>query len=267
MRFTPRALTPKAADASRGHDRHPLRELVTLLAGVGAICAVLYLIAVLIADAVVARISLATEAKLFSGLSTNLPQPAALEPELLARKATADRLLTNLLEKADLPGMPVRLIVWDRPETNAVALPGGTVALTPGLLRCLDEEPGMAFVIAHELGHLHGRDHLHGLGRQISFQVVSALVLSGSGDIQINANQVGQLTFLTHSRHRESAADRYALKLVYDTFGTDAGATRLFEMLSKDDLPSWAYMFQTHPATQERIKKLQRFGEELKLAK
>lgn len=267
MKFTPRALPPEAADASRGHDRHPLRELALLVAGVGAICAVLYLIAVLIADAVVTRISPATEAKVFSGLSTNLPQPSALEPELLTRKAMADRLLTNLLDRADLPGMPVHLIVWDQPETNAVALPGGTIALTLGLLRCMDEEAGMAFVIAHELGHFHGRDHLHGLGRQISFQVVSALILSGSGDLQVSANQVGQLTFLTHSRHRESAADRYALKLVYDTFGTEAGATRLFEMLSKEGLPGWAYMFQTHPATEERIKELQRYAEELKEAK
>ena len=267
MKFTPRALPTAAADASRGHDRHPLRELAMLVGAVGVICAVLYLIAVLIADAVVARISLATEAKLFSSLSTNLPQPAALEPELQARKAMADRLLTNLLANADLPGMPVTLLVWDRPETNAVALPGGTIALTTGLLHCLDEEPGMAFVIAHELGHFHGRDHLHGLGRQISFQVVSALFFSGSGDIQMSAHQVRQFTFLTHSRSRESAADRYALKLVYDTFGTEEGATRFFEMIREDGLPNWATMFQTHPATEERIEELQRYAEELKAAK
>ena len=266
MKFTPRALPTEAADASRGHDRHPLRELTLLIAAVAAICAVLYGIAVLAADAVVARISPATEARLFSGLATNLPQAKALEPELLARKAMADRLLTNLLERAELPGMPVQLIVWDQPDTNALALPGGTIALTTGLLRCLEEEPGMAFVIAHELGHFHGRDHLHGLGRQISFQIVTALVLSGSGDLQFSANQVGQFAFLKHSRTRESAADHYALKLVHDTFGTEQGATKLFEILSQDGLPKWAHMFQTHPATEERIQELQRYAEELKAA-
>jgi Zn-dependent protease with chaperone function len=263
MKFTPRVLPPEAADASRGHDRHPLRELALLVAGVGAICAALYLGAVLIADQVVTRISPATEARVFASFSTNLPQVTELSPGLLEHKTMAGRLLTNLLVKADLPGLPVKLIVWDKVETNAVALPGGTIALTTGLLRCLDDEPGMAFVLAHELGHFHARDHLRGLGRQISFQVVSALVLSGSGDLQIGAGQVGQLAFLSHSRKREAAADRYALKLVHDTYGSEAGAARLFEMLRKDGLPGWVYMFNTHPATEERIKELQRYAEEL----
>jgi len=266
MKFTPRVLPTEAADASRGHDRHPLRELAILVAGVGAICLVLYLIAVLIADAVVTRISPATEARLFSGISSNLPQGAALEPELQTRKAMADRLLTNLLVKADLPNMPVNLVVWDSPQTNALAMPGGTIALTTGLLRCLDEEPGMAFVLAHELGHFHGRDHLRGLGRQISFQVVSSLILSGSGDLQISANQVGQLAFLRHSRQRESQADHYALKLVHDTFSNEEGATKLFEILAKEGLPGWAHVFTTHPATEERIAALQQYAEELKAA-
>ena len=263
MKFTPRALPPEAADASRGHDRHPLRELAMLVAAVGAICAALYLIAVLVADAVVTRISPATEAKLFSSFATNLPQATALSPELLNRQATADRLLTHLLAKANLPGLPVNLIVWDKSETNAVALPGGTIAVTTGLLRCLDEEPGMAFVLAHELGHFHGRDHLRGLGRQISFQVLSALVLSGNGDLQMGAGQMGQLAFLSYSRKRETAADHYALRLVHDTFGSEAGATRLFELLGNESLPGWAYMFATHPGTEERIKELQRYAEEL----
>lgn len=262
MKFTPRALPPGAADASRGHDRHPLRELALLVAGVSAICAVLYLIAVLIADAVVIRISPAREARLFSSFATNLPQATSLAPELQQRKAMADRLLTNLLQKADLPALPVKLIVWDRAETNALALPGGTIAVTTGLLRCLDGEPGMAFVLAHELGHFHGRDHLRGLGRQISFQVVSALVLSGNGDLQMGAGQMGQLAFLSHSRARETAADRYALKLVHDTFGSGTGVTQLFEMLGKNGLPGWAYMFNTHPATEERIKELRRYAAE-----
>jgi Zn-dependent protease with chaperone function len=266
MKFNPRVLPTEAADASRGHDRHPLRELALLVAGVGAICAVLYLIAALLADAVVMRISPATEAKLFSAFATNLPQATALEPELQARKAMADRLLTNLLAHSDLAGVPVQMLVWDQDETNAVALPGGTIALTTGLLRCLDEEPGMAFVIAHELGHFHGRDHLRGIGRQISFQVVSVLVFGG-GDLQVSAAQVGQLAFLSHSRHREAAADRYALKLVHDTFGSEEGATRLFELLSQDGLPGWAYMFSSHPATEERIKELRKQAEAFKTVK
>ncbi len=264
MRFTPRALPPEAADASRGHDRHPLRELGLLVAGVGAICAVAYAGAVLVADAVVSRLSPATEASVFSAFAADLPQARDLSPALLERRATAERLLARLLAKADLGGLPVRLVVWDEAEANAVAVPGGTVAVTVGLLERLEEEPGMAFVLAHELGHFHARDHLRGLGRQVGFQVVSALVLSGSGDLQAGAGQVGQLALLSHSRGRESAADRYALKLVQDTLGDEAGAARLLELLGRDGLPGWASVLRSHPATEARLEALRRYAEELR---
>jgi len=264
MKFTPRALDPAAADASRGHDRHPLRELALLTAGVAAICAVIYLIAVLISDLVVRHISPATEGRLFASFSSALPQPDQLPPELQPRQVAAERLLAQLVPRAGLTGLPVRLQIWDRDDTNAFALPGGTIAVTTGLLRCLDTEPGMAFVLAHELGHFHGRDHLRGVGRQVSFQVVSALIFSGSVEVQFGTSQLGQLGLLAHSRSRETAADRYALQLLFTTFGSDTGATQLFDQLGETGLPGWAYMFQTHPATAERLAELKRYAAELK---
>lgn len=267
MKFTPRTLPPEAADASRGHDRHPLRELALLLAGVGAICAVIYLIAALVADVIARRISPATEARLFASFSSALPTASELPPELQARQTNATRLLGELLPQAGLEGLPVKLIVLDHTETNAFALPGGTIAVTAGLLRCLDTEAGMAFVLAHELGHFHGRDHLRGLGRRVSFQVMNALLFSGGGgEVQLGTSQLGELAFLAHSRDRESKADRYALDLILRTRGSAAGTTQLFEQLGDAGLPGWAYMFNSHPATAERIAALKRHAEELKAA-
>jgi Zn-dependent protease with chaperone function len=263
MKFVPRPLDPEAADASRGHDRHPLRELALLITGVAVICGVLYLLAVLIADAVVSRIAPATEARLFAAFSHSLSEPASLTSEQERTKARAERLLPRLMEKADLAGLPVRLQIWDSPQTNAFALPGGTIVLTRGLLECLDEDISMAFVLAHELGHFHGRDHLRGLGRQISFQVVRALVFSGQSEVRLGADQTAQLAFLAYSRDRESLADRYALRLVHDTLGSNEGATRLFELLRGDRLPGWAYMFNSHPDVQNRIESMRGYSGEL----
>ena len=114
----------------------------------------------------------------------------------------------------------------------------------------------MAFVLAHELGHFSGRDHLRGLSRQLSFQEIMALVFSSQGDMQLGASQAGQLASLAYSRKQEAAADRYAMTLLKRTRGTGAGAMRFFEVLEVDHLPPWAYMFNTHPATVERIKAL-----------
>ena len=264
MKFTPRALPTEAADASRGHDRHPLRELALLTAGIGVICAVIYLVAALIADLVVQRISYATEARLFNSFSSALAAPKTLPPELEERRAQAERLLTKLTPHAGLTGLPVRLVVWDRSDTNAFALPGGTVAVTTGLLRCLDTDAGLAFVLGHELGHFHGRDHLRGFGRRLSFQIVTALLFSSSGEVQLGASQLGQLATLAYSRQREAAADHFAVKLMHDALGSGAGATELFEHLGERDLPGWAYMFNSHPATAERLTALRRYAEALR---
>jgi Zn-dependent protease with chaperone function/peptidoglycan/xylan/chitin deacetylase (PgdA/CDA1 family) len=265
MKYRARALDSAAADVSRGHDRHPLRELALLTAALAVLCGALYLGAMVVTDFVVARISPAVEGRVFAVFGSTLPQPDELDAELGERKVMADRMLAQLMENTDLKGLPVTLIVWDTPQTNAVALPGGTIALTKGLLRSLDEEAGMGFVLAHELGHFHGRDHLRGWGRRLGFKVLMAVLFSG-GEVQLAADHAGDFVMLAHSRSREVAADRYAMDLLFRTMGTTSGATRLFELLGREGVPSWAYMLNTHPATRERIAALKKQAGQLAAA-
>jgi Zn-dependent protease with chaperone function len=262
MKFTPRELPPDAADASAGQDRHPLRELTLLVAGIGIIATVLYVALLLVSDIVIRRISPAREAKWFASFGNILPAPDQLEPVIQERFDMAGSLLERLLPHADLDVLPVKLRVWDTPHTNAVALPGGTIALTVGLLECLDEEPGMAFVLAHELGHFHGRDHLRGLSRQLGLQLIWSLLFSGNAEVATGAGPAAQLTILSYSRDRESAADRYALRLVSKTLPDAEGSLRLFELLRNEKLPGWAYMFATHQSPDERIADLKRYADE-----
>jgi Zn-dependent protease with chaperone function/peptidoglycan/xylan/chitin deacetylase (PgdA/CDA1 family) len=266
VKYNPRQLDPESADISRGHDRHPLRELALLLIGLTAICGALYLGVVLLTDFVVARISPATEGRVFAMFGHILPQSTSLDPELTQRKAMAEQLLAQLTPQADLQGLPVHLIVWDNDQTNAVALPGGTIALTHGLLRSLDNEVSMGFVLAHELGHFHSRDHLRGLGRQLGFRALMAVLFSSGADLQVGADQAGELVRLARSRKREAAADHYALDLVYRTLGTASGATRLFELLGNEKLPPWAYMLKTHPDATGRIAALRSQAQQLAAA-
>lgn len=266
MKFTPRPLAPDAADASRGHDRHPLRELALLITGLAGILAVAYLTAVLLAEVVVRGLAPATEARLFAAVSQAMNTPPALSPELEARRQMAADLLTRLLPHAALQGLPVTLVVWDREETNAFALPGGTLAVTPGLLRCLTNEAGMAFVLGHELGHFHRRDQLRGVSRQVGVRVLTSVALGGASELRVSADQLGGLALLAYSRDCEVAADRFAVKLMRQTLGSEAGAGQLFAALSGPELPGWAYMFATHPATSERIAALQAYAEELRRA-
>lgn len=266
MRFVPRTLSAEAANASRGHDRSPLRELAILLLAVGSVFLVLYLVVVLVVDQVVIRLSPQREARIFATFSDALPQPDHLDPELAARFHSAEALLAKLHERSPLRNVPLKLVVWDHATTNAAAFPGGTIGVTTGLLQAIDDDRTMAFVLAHEIGHFQHRHHLRGLGRQIGFQVVRALLFSRGGDVAVGADQLGTLTYLSHSRKSETEADRFAVELVYRTFGSTGDAGKILESLDGQSLPGWAYMFSTHPAAQERIQELRDYAADLEAA-
>lgn len=80
------------------------------------------------------------------------------------------------------------------PSPNAYVLPPHTVVLTTGLLSVIESEDELAFVLAHEIGHLH------------SSQQADNLELHGPEQL---------------FRH-EIAADRYAMTLLEES-GMDAG--------------------------------------------
>ena len=142
-------------------------------------------------------------------------------------------------------------------QPNAYAVPGGMVILTHGLLENLDEDIALAFVLAHELGHFAGRDHLKGMGRSLMFGVAMALLTGGNPDGLLNS--ASQLMMMNHSRSVESAADQFAIDCLNEMYGKTDGAERLFELLDESDqIPDWAYMFLTHPSNAERIREIRK---------
>lgn len=255
MKYVPRDLGESAENSSGGGGRGLAREVGTLaLLTLGTI-ALLYLLAAWLTDFAVSRISAEKEAAFFGGYFADefaQPVPETLEPQW----RQAEAILAKLQDAPGVPPLKYRLGYLSDPEPNAFAVPGGRIVLTQGLLESLDEEIAVAFVLAHELGHFAGRDHLQRLGRQVGFSTGIAILTGGSGSGVIDS--VANLLVLNYSREEESAADRFALQLLDDIYGSRAGAERLFEILeASSSLPGWAYMFQTHPDTSERIKAIQ----------
>jgi len=238
--------------SARGTTAKELGQLV-LTAAVVLVAA--YFVIGLLVDLAVAHISFETESKIFAHF-----QPPAEVPENAALQRKIDRAAAILakLRRADtVPPMPYRLVVIDHETPNAFAFPGGTVGLTTGLLDALDEEIEVAFVLGHELGHFHGRDHLQGLGRAVGFRIILAAVF-GSGSGAASFGDLAEMVLQRgYSQKTEKAADRFALSLVSAVYGKTEGVDRLFQLLRQTDrLPKWAYMFATHPSPEARIEAL-----------
>lgn len=165
---------------------------------------------------------------------------------------------------AEIRNTPFHFRVLDSEVPNAMALPGGYIYVTRGLLAHLDNEAQLAVVLGHEIGHVLGR---HASQRAANAQIgqiglLGAAILGGvvgGGRVAegiLNYGGAGvQLLFLSHSRDAEREADQAGV--AYAEFaGYDAAeAARFFRSLGRlgaqsgGGIPSF---LSTHPDPGER---------------
>lgn len=119
--------------------------------------------------------------------------------------------------------------VVDRPEINAMALPGGFVYVTRGMLGELNEEAQLACVLGHEMTHVNARHGAKLLTKALGAQLltiigVGAAAASGAGAAASSVfqilNHLSNYWLLGYGREYEQEADevglRYAQRAGYD---------------------------------------------------
>ena len=114
-----------------------------------------------------------TEAKLFSDwLPDDLVAVSPNDERLYETQLLVDRLASHWAEAP----FEFRVEIDSSAAPNAMALPGGLIVVTQGLLDQVESENELAFVLGHELGHFRNRDHLRALGRGIMISLFLAVV-------------------------------------------------------------------------------------------
>ena len=258
MEYEPR--TPPENNVS---DTHPLSELAQLVLGIALVTVLLTAVTAFTIDWLVQFVPPRIEARLFGGIWSDLPEAMrdargedGDDPRLAPARALVQRLAAHWPENP----YEIRIGIMAEEMPNAFALPGGAIMVTEGLLELVESENELAFVLAHELGHFAGRDHLRGLGRSLAIGLTLAVVTGGSaGDaLPVLAANLTQLDF---ARDQESDADQFALDLIEREYGHAGGATAFFEKLdglrersSAERLGTW---FLTHPLSRDRIEALE----------
>jgi Zn-dependent protease with chaperone function len=240
---------------------HPVRDALVLVAGVGGGIALLFAMLALAIETVVAWIPPVVEAKIFSVPWTNAEpdRGAAIEdgPAPDAVAALLDRLALHWPENP----YSLRVAVYAEPTPNAVALPGGFVLVTSGLLDQVESENELAFVLAHEIGHFRNRDHMRGIGRGVAFaMVLGSLGIGASSAVSQVAMLSGGLAARAFDRSQERDADRFALEIVAQEYGHVAGARDFFGRSADSTGPvtkKVAPYFSTHPLNEDRTNALE----------
>jgi predicted Zn-dependent protease len=153
----------------------------------------------------------------------------------------------------------------DSKEVNAWCMPGGKVVVYTGILPITQNEAALAVVLGHEITHAvagHGRERMsQGLLAQ-GLQVAGNVAL-GKNPQAVNifnnvygpAAQVGVL--LPNSRNQEFEADHYGLIFAAMAGYNPQEAVPFWQRMAKMGGAKPPVFLSSHPADQDRIKKLE----------
>ena len=171
----------------------------------------------------------------------------------------------GMLPHVHRPDMPYDFQCVNATYVNAYAFPGGSIAVTRGIMLDLDNEAQLAALLGHELGHVNARHSAEQASKnQLSSLLVGGLSVlastqgQGLGQLTQQLGALGQGVFLSsYSRENEREADRlgqeYMVKAGYSSKGF-VGLMEMLNSLNKANPSSSQMLFATHPMSSERLE-------------
>ena len=234
-------------------------EFLILIAGIVALCFLVYLFADNISNFFIDRMSIDAQLKIVKTISFSTKPTTTNKDkaELEKLENIRDKIVShdkNLQNKSEFKIQEV-----PQKEINAFVIPDGSIFVTAGLLDKIKDEEILTFVIAHELGHYAHRDHLKMISRQIIVASLMSVISTGNKQVASGTiNSISSLNELKHSRTQERNADKYANAMLYRIYGNNNGAIKFFQYLDKEkQSPEFMQYFSTHPSTKQRLKLIQ----------
>lgn len=249
MRYIPKELE---GNVNISHT-HPLKEFFVLLLGILGILISIYVILGLAVDLIVPRVPPGIEQNLGELFLATYETGKKTLPEKMLQQ-----LLDDLAEELPQSGVRYKVHLIDHDQSNAIALPGAHVIVFSGILKDLESENGLSFVLAHELGHFLNRDHLRGLGRGLILWIFS-FALFGNDSCITNFLAHSLLNVeMKFSQRQETLADLFAIDLVNKRYGHVGGAKGFLEnACKKEKRGRLSYYFASHPHPKDRIKAIE----------
>lgn len=252
-----------------------LGELVTLLLGAVIGLVVIVALGVTLLDALVVRLPPDLEERWFGGMWDSVfdrldpsGDDDASEGGVGGDAGDLNALLDRMAQRwPENPYRDLSVHVYDDSHENALALPGGCILVSSGLLEGVGSENEIAFVLSHELGHFRNRDHLRRMGRGLLVGLLWAtLTGNAAGSAPELFADIQELASRSVDREAERAADRFGLELVIAEYGHVRGASAFFERALVSDSPALggsgvlADYASTHPGTAERLDNMRRLA-------
>lgn len=205
----------------------------------------------------------------------------------ISTHAAYNEMLQNVGERIsqqvfwDMPMAEWEFVVFDQPEINAFAMPGGKVGVFMGLFQIVETEDELASVVAHEIAHVTARHTHERISQGMVLNAGSSLIgiaaaVSGTaalgngtyinaaptimGLYGIGAGQVAQ----SWDQGKEAEADHigimYMAKAGYDPNAAIRVMERMVEL--EGGMGGNNNYGSTHPSSMDRLNALHSYLEE-----
>jgi len=189
-------------------------------------------------------------------------------------KAQVRRVGHRLSRVMPVPNAQWEFVVFDDPEPNAFALPGGKVGVNTGLFQVSQTDAGLAAVIGHEVAHVvanHAGERMTGsLATAIAGAAAYGMInkntdMSTTGKLATAGaiGAVGTLNTLRFSREQELEADQlgalYMARADYDPRESVNLWKRFANYKQQKNASQKPEFLSTHPLDATRINALESF--------
>ncbi len=169
--------------------------------------------------------------------------------------AVGNRLVQNSIARETPYEYEFHLLADDQ-TINAFALPGGQIFITYALFKQLNE-PQLAGVLGHEIGHVIGRHSAERIAESNFWKTVS-MGASVGADAGSLLGSIGQNTLLTNGREDELESDDLGVLFMMQSAYDPEEMIGVMKILKASAGPNRVPEFQsTHPDPDNRIEKIQ----------
>lgn len=175
--------------------------------------------------------------------------------------ARLQRIGMSVARRTPRPNLPWSFKITNNSQINAMALPGGFVYATRGLIESGIDDQELAGVMGHEIAHVTQRHAVKIMEKALTAEMVAAIVTKDSSSgIQAASNVALDLILRKGYREEEYDADRVGTRWAYNSGYNADGMLNFLKVIKQKEgskpsnLEVW---MSTHPATDSRIARLQ----------
>jgi predicted Zn-dependent protease len=168
-----------------------------------------------------------------------------------------DRIGQRLAGVSQRPDWEYRYVAVEDTMVNALALPGGHIYITRGLLEKLTSEAQLAGVLAHETAHVVARHSAVAMSKEMGLNALMiAAAAAGRGEAAQMVSVTGYFMMLRYSREDEQQADEAGMDYLVAAGYNPKAMVETMQMFQDLDKVQPIEFLATHPSPENRVRYL-----------